>query len=543
MLFRPLVISALVLLAGGQAGCRQLAGYGSRHEPARDGGVDLPDAARIDGAGDDGPVADGPVADGPDADGPRSDVSPADAPSSEEAQLPADASSDAQALTPPTLVSSYPVQLLNEANSSIAARGIAIDASGNIYVALTVSGSAALLKGYGTSDPRALLVSYDANGAHRWTAALVVSGSGVAPDAVAVLVDGATVYLLASASAATLYDGLGVPLNIIAAGTSQSVLLQLKLNNGAHVAHASLGSKKASGTVVPRALTATGSSAGSIYVTGSTSGDVDFGMGSHPVTGQAFVLARYGKNGLVEQDAVICAGGTSSGEGTALFHTSGRLWLALRYGGAPTCAGVALPNAGNNLALVEIDPSTQAWSLLSTDAATLSVEVFAMTGSAAHLYATGTYSGSGTLWGKGVLTTNTATRGGFVADLDVSNKGAMTVQRLRTFKGMLDVQPSRLTTSALGMPIVGGSSQGAVSLDGFTLASADDGLLFGLDDTGDPLWRVEVRGADQQAVTGLVSIGNAFYAVGTYEGGLFLAGNNYGSTVGLASFIAKFALP
>lgn len=513
--------TTLLLLLAVSVGCRGLAAYDAARA---DGPLDLGDAGSRDLI-----VHDSARADAADA-------------------TPPDATGDSQAFASPTLVPGTPTKIFSGTQASVRARAIAVDKAENIYVAFSIANNVINL--YDPSKQtaqRTLLVSYDATGTIRWTAALTQTDGPVEPVALAVDDDKGTVYLLASVSGTGgLYDSTGGQAVLIALPPQQHALLVALALDGKRKWHAPLSTTTGQSPYVePRALAVVG---GNVYVTGRFSGLLSF-SGPPANTFNAAFLARYDENGA-EQDAAVC-GNSNTTSGTALHAADGRLWLALRYGSNPTCKGVDLPLAplDGGVALVEIDPATQKWPSVSTHL--VNGEISAMAGDAARLYVTGTYVDSGTLWSFSLPST-AGVAGGFVAELDVSQAGVVTRRWVDPLVGTKHTRPQAVVVSSAGVPIVGGYSLGSVSVGGFNVSAGDDGMIFGLDSFGGARWGVRVQGSDQQIVYGMaVTKSGLLYAVGSYEtatSGLIVGTHDFVPQPGVlqgpaSAFLLAFTLP
>jgi hypothetical protein len=407
-------------------------------------------------------------------------------------------------------------------------QGVAADSSGNVLVAGyftgTVDFGGGALPSAGSSD--VFVVKLDPSGAHVWSKTF---GDSTSQIATGVAVDGAgDVFVIGTFSGKVDFGG-----GPLTASSPQDVFI-LKLDpSGAHVwskhfGHPS-GLQVASGVAVD--------SAGTVFMTGTFSGPVDFGGGAIAAGGQGIFLVHLDTAGNHLWSKPFGGGLADSGASVAV-DQSGNVIVTGGFWGTADFGGGALTSAGKSDLFIAAFSGTGSyrWSKRFGSQGYDAGSSVAADG-AGNVVVAGSFSGTAD-FGGGALTS----KGGLdiiLAKFDTTGNHVWS----RRYGDALDQTGAGVAVDGAGSVLVTGALAGEVNFGGGPLASAggSDVFLAKLDPLAVHQWSHRFGNAGNQAGVG-VCAGLAGDVVATgYFGGTSDFGGGTMTAAGVADgFVTAF---
>jgi hypothetical protein len=283
------------------------------------------------------------------------------------------------------------------------------------------------------------------------------------------------------------------------------------------------------------------SATGEVWITGSITGNVDFGAGvlsSADPLGDAY-LARFSPSGTTLSSKRY--GGVSAQRGTALaIGPTGDLFLGGVFDGTIDLGCGSVPGAGSGDAFLARLDSDGACIFTKRYGDAAAQELLALAPDASsNVILGGRFKGT-VNFGGAALTMPATTFGGFAAKLDGAGAHVFST----SFGATMSAQEvTGVAADPSGNVFVGGSFSGKLTVGTTSLTSAGAGDLFvaRLDPAGTAVWAVRAGDATDQ--TGAIHLaadpaGNVLVA-GTLQGTIDLGGGPLTSVGGNDIFLAK----
>jgi len=369
------------------------------------------------------------------------------------------------------------------------AEDIATDSSGNAYVTGWTDGNLDGNINAGSYD--LFLTKYDTNGNKLWTR---LRGTSTDDRSYSVALDQANNALYLAGYTMGNLDG-----GVNSGGVQEIILLKYDLNGNWQWTRES----GTPGVDVAYGVAVDGS--GNIYVTGTTSGDLD---GNLSAGGQDLFLTKYASNGTrlwTEQlgtasiEYALSVAVNSAGDA----YLTGSTWGSL--------GGTSAGDADLFLAKYDTNGSLQWAEQLGTGTADYPFDVAIDTSGNAYV--------TGETWGGMDGNTNSGIGDLFLVKYDTNGNKQWTEQ----MGSVLDDIGYGVTVDTSGNPLVAGTTRDA--LGGNTSAGMNDIVLLKYDSSGNYLWTLQMGTADRDEAWSIARHGNNLYLAGITEGALY--GNTY----------------
>ncbi len=341
------------------------------------------------------------------------------------------------------------------------ARGVAVDAQGNVVVVGQFVGSVDFGGGSFTSvGPNfddAFIVKLGPQGNHLWSKKFGDINSQV-PHGVAVSATG-DIAMVGDFQTNMTFDAIAIN----SSGDTDAFVAVFDSAGNAKWA-------KAFGDVAAQSAHAVSFDAtGNVLLTGDTAGGLDFGQGAQPLVGtQDAWAAKLTATGAISWGKLY-GDSKSTGEGIAA-DPSGNVFVAGDHEGSIDFGGGALANTfGPNVFVAKLDPAgKEIWSHTYGDSQSQHTKGLSVDGKG-HAVVAGTFSGS-IDFGKGKLLSGGGVDG-FVAKLDTQGCGIWQ----RGFGDASFQSASAVSADAAGNVVITGSIAGTANLGGAPLqANGDD---------------------------------------------------------------------